>query len=230
MNSPHEISRTTDSSLSRECLADGTPFTGPLGWFWWLRGIRRGASNPNLCNRCKLHWETGRLSEVTVLFADCRGYTRLTHEFGIEKLAPIMEQFFRTSAEIVGAHQGIVDHFLGDAIMALFNVPIKNDDHVLRAVGVVIAGCSIGEPIPQATTYVVDPPAPAAPAARRPETLRVGNVRVAAAYAGNALVYRLNDVQYMSDPYNAFIADLGAMLGNRMAAWLDSAGPFQTVA
>ena len=82
-----------------------------------------------------MHWETGRLSEVTVLFADCRGYTRLTQELGIEKLAPITEEFFKTSAQIIREHHGIVDHLLGDAIMALFNVPIKDDDHVLRAVG-----------------------------------------------------------------------------------------------
>ena len=82
-----------------------------------------------------MHWETGRLSEVTVLFADCRGYTRLTQELGIEKLAPVTEEFFRTSAGIIREHHGIVDHLLGDAVMALFNVPIKHDDHVLRAVG-----------------------------------------------------------------------------------------------
>jgi class 3 adenylate cyclase len=81
-----------------------------------------------------LHWETGRLSEVTVLFADCRGYTRLTQELGIEKVARITEEFFKTSAEIIRERHGIVDHFLGDAIMALFNVPIKHDDHVLRAI------------------------------------------------------------------------------------------------
>ena len=81
-----------------------------------------------------MHWETGRLSEVTVLFADCRGYTRLTQELGIEKLAPITEEFFKTSAEIIREHHGIVDRLLGDAIMGLFNVPIKHDDHVLRAV------------------------------------------------------------------------------------------------
>lgn len=69
-----------------------------------------------------------------MLFADCRGYTRLTQELGIEKVAGITEEFFRTSAEIIREHHGIVDHFLGDAIMALFNVPIKHDDHVLRAV------------------------------------------------------------------------------------------------
>ena len=97
---------------------------------------------------------------------------------------------------------------------------------------VTLAACSIGQPIPQATTYVVDPPMAEATLAgtRRAETLRMGNVRVAAAYAGNALVYRVNDVQYMSDPYHAFIAEPGAMLGNRMAEWLDRSGPFRAVA
>jgi len=95
-----------------------------------------------------------------------------------------------------------------------------------------IAACSIGKPIPEATTYVVEPPmsAPAPAAQRRPETLRMGNVRVAAAFSGNALVYRADDVRFVSDPYNAFIANPAAMLGNRMAAWLDHAGPFKTVA
>jgi uncharacterized lipoprotein YmbA len=101
---------------------------------------------------------------------------------------------------------------------------------VLACAAVALTACSIGKPIPQPTTYVVDPPMSAAakPAARRPETLRMGNVRVAA-YAGYGLVYRLDEVQYTSDPYHAFIAEPGAMLGNRIAAWLDREGPFKTV-
>jgi cholesterol transport system auxiliary component len=94
----------------------------------------------------------------------------------------------------------------------------------------VVAACSIGEPIPQATTYVVEltsPPPATTP--RRPETLRMGQVRVAAAFTGNALVYRMNEVQYTADPYNSFIAGAGGMLGARMADWLDRAGPFKSV-
>jgi adenylate cyclase len=81
-----------------------------------------------------LHWETGRLSEVTVLFADFREYTRLTQELGIERLAPVTEEFFKTSAAVIREQHGIVDRLLGDGVMAFFNVPIKHDDHVLRAV------------------------------------------------------------------------------------------------
>jgi uncharacterized lipoprotein YmbA len=95
----------------------------------------------------------------------------------------------------------------------------------------ILAACSIGKPIPQATTYVIEPAPPAQSAAtRRAQTLRMGYVRVAASFAGNALVYRTGDVQYVADPYNAFIADPAAMLGNRIADWLDRAGPFKAVA
>ena len=94
-----------------------------------------------------------------------------------------------------------------------------------------LGACSIGDPVPNRITYVVEPPlpAPAPAAARRPETLRMGNVRVAPAFAGSALVYRMDDVQFTPDFYHAFIAEPGPMLGGRMAEWLDRAGPFKTV-
>jgi adenylate cyclase len=53
---------------------------------------------------------------------------------GIEKVAPVTEEFFKTSAQVVTAHNGIVARLLGDAVMAFFNLPIKHDDHVARAV------------------------------------------------------------------------------------------------
>jgi cholesterol transport system auxiliary component len=98
------------------------------------------------------------------------------------------------------------------------------------SIALALAACSIGRPARQATTYMVDPPIGALRSVpRRPETLRVGFVRVAAPYAGSALVYRMGDVRYASDPYHAFAADPGAMLGGRMAEWLERTGPFSTV-
>ena len=95
-----------------------------------------------------------------------------------------------------------------------------------------LAACSIGKPVPQATTYVVEPDAPMErlSGVHSSEVVRMGNVRVAAAFAGSALVYRTDDVTFVSDPYKAFIADPRAMLGNQMASWLNSAGPFKAVA
>jgi cholesterol transport system auxiliary component len=95
----------------------------------------------------------------------------------------------------------------------------------------IVAACSIGKPIPEATTYIIEPEPPTPMAtARRAESMRMGDVRVAGSFSGNELVYRMDDVQYTSDPYHAFIADPASMLGNRMASWLNSAGPFKSVA
>jgi len=94
----------------------------------------------------------------------------------------------------------------------------------------ILGGCSIGKPIEQPTTYVIEPPPPATSTVpRRPDTLRMGDVNVAATFSGSGLVYRLDDVRYVSDPYNAFMADPASMIGSRMADWLDRAGPFKAV-
>ena len=44
-----------------------------------------------------------------------------------------MDEFFRRCTDIVVRHDGIIDHFLGDAVLALFNVPIRHEDHIARA-------------------------------------------------------------------------------------------------
>ncbi len=109
-------------------------FTGMWGSMWRALGVTRSPKNPNMCNFCGLHWESGRLSEVTALFADWRGFTGLMRERGPQALRPVVDEFFRRSRDIVVEHDGIVDHFMGDAVLALFGVPIRHEDHVARAV------------------------------------------------------------------------------------------------
>lgn len=94
-----------------------------------------------------------------------------------------------------------------------------------------LAGCAIGKPMPSVTTYVIELPTDAEVRNELPraETLRVGKVRVAAAYGGESLVYRFDDVRYEADPYHAFIADSGSMFSSRIAAALGRTGPFQSV-
>ena len=71
---------------------------------------------------------------MTVLFADARGFTALVHEHGPEKITPYIDEFFQRCAAIVIKYDGIIDHFRGDAVLAFFNVPLKHDDHVNRAI------------------------------------------------------------------------------------------------
>ena len=49
-------------------------------------------------------------------------------------MRPLVDEFFRRCSDIVINHDGIVDHFLGDAVMAFFNVPIQHEDHVAQAI------------------------------------------------------------------------------------------------
>ena len=76
----------------------------------------------------------GTISQVTVLFADCSGFTALIHERGPEAITPLVDEFFRRCSEIVVGEDGILDNFRGDEVLAFFNVPIRHDDHVARAV------------------------------------------------------------------------------------------------
>ena len=49
-------------------------------------------------------------------------------------MTPILDGFFRRCSEIVADHDGIVDKFMGDSVMAFFNVPLHRPDHVAQAV------------------------------------------------------------------------------------------------
>lgn len=53
---------------------------------------------------------------------------------GAERMARLMDGFYRSSYDVVISHDGIVDKFMGDACLALFNVPIRNPDHVQLAI------------------------------------------------------------------------------------------------
>jgi uncharacterized lipoprotein YmbA len=94
-----------------------------------------------------------------------------------------------------------------------------------------LAACSIGKPVAQPTTYVIDAGTPSGrlSGAHDKEVVRMAYVRVAAAFAGSSLVYRTDEVTFVADPYQAFISDPRAMLGNQMATWLNAAGPFKAV-
>jgi class 3 adenylate cyclase len=97
-------------------------------------GIRRSSRNPNLCNRCGTHVEEGRVVEMTVVFVDLSSSTELTQELGAEKTHEVVDAFLRTVTDVLVRHGAFIDKYIGDAVMALFNVPIRHADHPRRAV------------------------------------------------------------------------------------------------
>ena len=77
---------------------------------------------------------TGERRQVTVLFADIAGYTRLSSELGAEATHALLNRYFEAVDGIVEGYGGAVDKHMGDNVMAVFGAPIAHDDDPLRAV------------------------------------------------------------------------------------------------
>ncbi len=77
--------------------------------------------------------DAGELREITVLFADIRGFTPLAETQPPAQIVRMLKQYFELMAETVFGHRGIVDKYIGDALMALWGAPEPLDDAPLRA-------------------------------------------------------------------------------------------------
>ena len=117
-----------------QCLICGTVLDGPIGYLFKLVGIGRSARNQNLCTRCSTHAEEGRVVELTVLFADLSSFTELTHRLGPERTHEVVDAFLKTATYVLVRHGAFIDKYVGDAVMAFFNAPIRYEDHAARAV------------------------------------------------------------------------------------------------
>ena len=71
---------------------------------------------------------------VTVLFCDVTGSTALGEELDPEALRGLLSRYFERMKAIVERHEGTVEKFIGDAVMAVFGVPAAHEDDALRAV------------------------------------------------------------------------------------------------
>lgn len=86
-----------------------------------------------MCGKMELK-KSGRRVKATVLFADIRGFSRMTEQTQPENIVGMLNEFFETMVDCIFKHDGVVDKFVGDEVMAVWGVNVSAENHVENAV------------------------------------------------------------------------------------------------
>jgi adenylate cyclase len=115
------------------------PLQGVLSAPFRAFGIRPSRMNPNTCTVCELMFTKVMRArkitiDATIMFADLRGYTSLSQSQSPDAVSGLLDAFYDESASAIWEHDGILNKTIGDAVMAVFNFPLKRNDHARNAV------------------------------------------------------------------------------------------------
>jgi class 3 adenylate cyclase/tetratricopeptide (TPR) repeat protein len=100
---------------------------------------RFGPEDARFCSACGSPLAAAPLFDrsarktVTVVFADIAGSTELGDRLDPETVQQVMSRYFRTTRRVLERHGGTVEKFIGDAVMAVFGIPVVHEDDALRA-------------------------------------------------------------------------------------------------
>ncbi|TAL19253.1 adenylate/guanylate cyclase domain-containing protein [Patescibacteria group bacterium] len=81
----------------------------------------------------------GEKREMTVLFSDLRGFTTLSEKMKPEQLVAVLNTYLTEMTAIIFVHEGVLDKYMGDAVMAFWNAPLDVPDHAENAAAAAIA-------------------------------------------------------------------------------------------
>jgi len=72
--------------------------------------------------------------DISVLFTDIRGFAKLFDTKDSSEVTDVLNMYFRKSNEIVKLHSGFINKFIGDSVMALFNAPSDDPEHIMKSI------------------------------------------------------------------------------------------------
>lgn len=132
----------TPSRICKGCwqqLRIPVPLRGMASIPFRVFGIRPSRMNPNTCTLCELMFtrimKTRMIAvDVSVLFADLKDYTNLSQTLPPEAVSSLLDAFYDECAAAIWEHDGLLNKTIGDAVMAIFNFPIQQDNHAEQAV------------------------------------------------------------------------------------------------
>lgn len=115
------------------------PIRGPFSTPFRLFGIKPSRMNPNTCTICEMAFSKVMKAravtiDATVMFADLRGYTALTQRIDQPALTSLLDAFYDDCASAIWRYDGLLNKTIGDAVLAIFNFPVRQEDHALEAV------------------------------------------------------------------------------------------------
>ena len=77
--------------------------------------------------------EVGSTEYITMLFSDIRSFTNMSEKLSAEKVVELLNHYFSSMTDSIFEHEGTIDKFIGDAIMAFWGAPVKSEDHADKA-------------------------------------------------------------------------------------------------
>jgi adenylate cyclase len=119
------------------CKLCTAPFGGIGGPLMRAAGRRPSRANPHLCTACEnalIKYHGGAEVSGTMLFADIRGSTTLGESMPPAAFKELLERFYQAASHAVVNHNGAVDKFVGDELVAMFYPSLAGDGHAGEAV------------------------------------------------------------------------------------------------
>jgi adenylate cyclase len=131
------------------CRICRAPFGAPSSFFLKRYGFTPWAKNPKMCARCFESLGThaamcpgaeagqeirGAEVDVTMLFADVRGSSKLARQMPVLDFTRLMNRFYGVSRDVLIEHDAIIEKFVGDEVVGLFIPFMAGTGHVKRAV------------------------------------------------------------------------------------------------
>ena len=119
------------------CKLCHAPFRGPYAPFLKAVGFRRWALNQQLCRFCVgglAKQKGGAEVPVSLLFTDVRGSTELAEQMSPAAFTESMNRFFHTVYDAVDSEFGVIDHIVGDGVMAMWIPGFVGTSHPARAI------------------------------------------------------------------------------------------------
>lgn len=76
----------------------------------------------------------GKKAEISIMFADIRGFTSISETHSAEEVSKLLNEYFTELEPVINKYNGVINKFIGDAVLVIFGEPVQDKDHAKKAV------------------------------------------------------------------------------------------------